>query len=509
MLHNYTKHKNSKMFAVAYSSVGEAIDHIEVTEVNEKKAIKEFEQRMGIFPFGYYVIFTKTAPYYYNLGGGVSSEVYIEFLNKEKGYQKDVKYFKSYEQAVKWARKSFDKFSPDMIKHKMAGGGGIGEKIDSLEKKKKKLLEEWKIAKGAEKDKLYKKWQDVGIDLNYAQRDMYKAQEIEARNKMTIDFMIALEEDGIMTTGSHKNKADIDSINSIISMSNDEFSKYIKKVKNQKIDMIYREFQDWKQTYANGGGIGDFTIDNGGNYENAQGYELINQFNGTYQVLNPKGNDIAGVFETFEQAKKTVANWEKGFDMFKNGGGVKYIPYKNEEIMYEPTENKYYVKDDEFDSLKETKNYIDSGSPMSEKTINAYRYGAFKNGGGVGSDDSILNLFKKNKINKNSKEAYEEWENEVIEVIEYNENINRSQAQEIVDAKEFEMAHSWSNNTPAFNTAQVILGKRLVSSGRSNPFDYKGKTDKIREITKEMREIAREINPTKREVRREVRMELS
>ena len=132
----------------------------------------------------------------------------------------------------------------------------------------------------------------------------------------------------------------------------------------------------------------------------------------------------------------------------------------------------------------------------------------FKNGGGVGSDDSILNLFKKNKINKNSKEAYEEWENEVIEVIEYNENINRSQAQEIVDAKEFEMARSWSNNTPAFNTAQVILGKRLVSSGRSNPFDYKGKTDKIREITKEMREIAREINPTKREVRREVRMEL-
>lgn len=57
----------------------------------------------------------------------------------------------------------------------------------------------------------------------------------------------------------------------------------------------------------------------------------------------------------------------------------------------------------------------------------------------------------------------------------------------------------------AFNTAQVILGKKLVSLGRSNPFDYKGKTNKIREITKEMREIAREINPTKREVRREVR----
>ena len=454
MLHNYTKHKNSKMFAVAYSSVGEAIDHIEVTEVNEKKAIDEFEQRMGIFPFGYYVIFTKTAPYYYNLGGGVSSEVYIEFLNKEKGYQKDVKHFKSYEQAVNWARKNFDKFSPDMIKHKMAGGGGIGEKIDSLEKKKKKLLEEWKIAKGAEKDKLYKKWQDVGIDLNYAQRDMYKAQEIEARNKMTIDFMIALEEDGIMTTGSHKNKADIDSIKSIISMSNDEFSKYIKKVKNQKIDMIYREFQDWKQTYANGGEVK--TIQEALDYLNTTGRNYITRSKDTNYKWHVKGGDD----------------------------------------VYMESE---YLKND-----AELINWVNEAKDIDENPD----YNIFKNGGGVGSDDSILNLFKKNKINKNSKEAYEEWENEVIEVIEYNENINRSQAQEIVDAKEFEMAHSWSNNTPAFNTAQVILGKRLVSSGRSNPFDYKGKTDKIREITKEMREIAREINPTKREVRREVRMEL-
>ena len=488
MLHNYTKHKNSKMFAVAYSSVGEAIDHIEVTEVNEKKAIDEFEQRMGIFPFGYYVIFTKTAPYYYNLGGGVSSEVYIEFLNKEKGYQKDVKHFKSYEQAVNWARKNFDKFSPDMIKHKMAGGGGIGEKIDSLEKKKKKLLEEWKIAKGAEKDKLYKKWQDVGIDLNYAQRDMYKAQEIEARNKMTIDFMIALEEDGIMTTGSHKNKADIDSINSIISMSNDEFSKYIKKVKNQKIDMIYREFQDWKQTYANGGvGMAKGVI---------KGSKLI--FSGgrsygskdVFYILYGKWDELKdkGFIET-EETKK-AKDWTVAYKS-KDGThwGVETSPY-SARYMYSPS----------LDLLREQNEGEWYGHGSSSDI--------FKNGGGVGSDDSILNLFKKNKINKNSKEAYEEWENEVIEVIEYNENINRSQAQEIVDAKEFEMAHSWSNNTPAFNTAQVILGKRLVSSGRSNPFDYKGKTDKIREITKEMREIAREINPTKREVRREVRMEL-
>ena len=153
------------------------------------------------------------------------------------------------------------KIEASKVEKKYANGGGLGKKIESLEAEKKKLIEEWKIATGAEKDKLYKKWQDVGIDLSYAQRDMYRNKEIEERNKMTIDFMKALEEDGIMTPGSHKNKANVDSIKSIISMDGYEFSKYIKKVKDKKIDGIYREFQDWKQTYhsssmmANGGGI--------------------------------------------------------------------------------------------------------------------------------------------------------------------------------------------------------------------------------------------------------------
>ena len=58
-------------------------------------------------------------------GGGVGNEVYIEFLNKEKGFEKDVKHFNSYNEAVEWAKKNFDKFSPDMIKRKMLKGGDI------------------------------------------------------------------------------------------------------------------------------------------------------------------------------------------------------------------------------------------------------------------------------------------------------------------------------------------------------------------------------------------------
>jgi hypothetical protein len=58
-------------------------------------------------------------------GGGVGGEVYIEFLNKDKGFKKEVKHFNSYEEAVKWGRENFDNFNSDMIHYKMAEGGGV------------------------------------------------------------------------------------------------------------------------------------------------------------------------------------------------------------------------------------------------------------------------------------------------------------------------------------------------------------------------------------------------
>jgi hypothetical protein len=44
-------------------------------------------------------------------------KVYIDFLNKKKGFKQDRIKFNSYEDAVKWARKNFDKFDTDMIKY--------------------------------------------------------------------------------------------------------------------------------------------------------------------------------------------------------------------------------------------------------------------------------------------------------------------------------------------------------------------------------------------------------
>jgi hypothetical protein len=59
--------------------------------------------------------------------------------------------------------------------------------------------------------------------------------------------------------------------------------------------------------FKNGGEIGGFTKDSGGNYINSAGYELIDQFDGTYQVLDPNGNDIAGDYESLEQGMDTIA----------------------------------------------------------------------------------------------------------------------------------------------------------------------------------------------------------
>jgi hypothetical protein len=44
-------------------------------------------------------------------------KVYIDFLNKKKGFRQDRIKFNSYEDAVKWAKKNFEKFNPDMIKY--------------------------------------------------------------------------------------------------------------------------------------------------------------------------------------------------------------------------------------------------------------------------------------------------------------------------------------------------------------------------------------------------------
>ena len=54
--------------------------------------------------------------------------VYIEYLNKDRGFVRDKKVFSgdtAYEDAVRWARENLERFSPDMIKY-----GSITEQSD-------------------------------------------------------------------------------------------------------------------------------------------------------------------------------------------------------------------------------------------------------------------------------------------------------------------------------------------------------------------------------------------
>lgn len=42
---------------------------------------------------------------------------YIDFLNKDKNFQKDRKTFESYEAAEKWAKENLENFNSDLIQY--------------------------------------------------------------------------------------------------------------------------------------------------------------------------------------------------------------------------------------------------------------------------------------------------------------------------------------------------------------------------------------------------------
>jgi len=61
----------------------------------------------------------------YASGGKIKEKVFIEYLNKSKGYKMDRKYFNSYQEAERWARNNFDKFNTDYIRYEYEDGGKI------------------------------------------------------------------------------------------------------------------------------------------------------------------------------------------------------------------------------------------------------------------------------------------------------------------------------------------------------------------------------------------------
>jgi hypothetical protein len=84
-------------------------------------------------------------------------KVYIDYLNKAKGFKQDRIKFDSYEAAVKWAKKNFDKFDRDMIKYESINEGrnvkSVQKDLDKVLDNIQSALSQYKSHKGTDGEK--------------------------------------------------------------------------------------------------------------------------------------------------------------------------------------------------------------------------------------------------------------------------------------------------------------------------------------------------------------------
>jgi hypothetical protein len=72
-----------------------------------------------------------------------------------------------------------------------------------------------------------------------------------------------------------------------------------------------------------------------------------------------------------------------GGSIEQNSNEVQFIKYRDEEIMYDPIFQEFFVNDVMFKTLQEARAFIDKGAPMSDEIKDAYRRGLFKKGGNM------------------------------------------------------------------------------------------------------------------------------
>lgn len=210
---------------------------------------------------------SKKVDFFYADGGDIDGEkIYIEFLNKRKNFQKDKRYFKTYEDAMNWGRKNLENFHPDMVKIQYSDGGDVKYgKPEFIDYKGESIMFEPINNEYYVNDEMFfsledaKKYIDAGSPLSKKMIDAYRHGLFEKGgsidDKKVIAFVKSLEKAGLMAKGSHTNQRAIDTIKSIVSMSRTEFDEYITENPNRNVNMIYNEYQDWVQTYDDGGGV--------------------------------------------------------------------------------------------------------------------------------------------------------------------------------------------------------------------------------------------------------------
>ena len=108
-------------------------------------------------------------------------KVYIDYLNKQKGFKQDRIKFNSYEEAVKWARKNFEKFNPDMIKYESVNEGSLYSSQQLIQKLTPKIEKDVELLK-----KEFPNY-DIQLVKNRYERDGSYTLSISGKNTSTVD----------------------------------------------------------------------------------------------------------------------------------------------------------------------------------------------------------------------------------------------------------------------------------------------------------------------------------
>jgi hypothetical protein len=100
--------------------------------------------------------------------------------------------------------------------------------------------------------------------------------------------------------------------------------------------------------------------------------------------LERASNDLADVTHYLEgRVKMSGKKMANGGSIEPNSNEVQFIKYRDEEIMYDPIFQEFFVNDVMFKTLQEARVFIDKGAPMSNEIKEAYRRGIFKKGGNM------------------------------------------------------------------------------------------------------------------------------
>jgi len=324
-----------------------------------------------------------------NADENFSQKVYIDFLNKKKGFKQDRIYFNSYEEAKDWAIKNFERFDPDMIKTKYAKGGGVGTHIDLFEDYENmppkiakifdKYSEDFEDGNYKGLSMALKEMQQIGYTFEYyLDGQAYGLRPIGVplnQLKGYEDF----EEDYAKGGGVYDSADGISPAiqNAFNSLQNEgyfekEAIEYVGGIKEwNKLSAIEKEIiisdieKDWSKStfFAKGGGVGKeildaefwediahlwrtrhIDIDKNGNWYNTEKYKGVNNTSGLY-FTNESANLIVGLANSYNVTLLDIKNNNPNYTAFDydkkrleefrnkeyaNGGGVGNFPPKGE-----------------------------------------------------------------------------------------------------------------------------------------------------------------------------------